>query len=85
MKSNERVCAQPMSADAMPTVDQDHADVRMIDQRVGERHAHGTRAHHQVIGLKYRLRHAPMLAARGTLVNGFPMPPVKLDVGGQMN
>jgi hypothetical protein len=51
------------------TVDQHHARVRMLDQRVGEGHAHGARAHHHVVGLQHGLRHGPMLTGRRTLVN----------------
>ena len=58
-----------MPADAVPTVDQDNADVRVIDQGVGERHPHGTRADDHVIGFQHRPRHGPMLTARRTLVN----------------
>ena len=70
MKSNERIRVQPMPADAVPTVDQDHADVRMINQGVGEGHAHGTRADHHIVRLQHLERHGPMLTARRTLVNG---------------
>ncbi len=72
MKSDERIGVQPMPADAVPAVDQDHADVRMTDQGVGERHPHRTRADHHVIGFQHRLRHRPMLTARRSPNAGQP-------------
>jgi len=38
-----------------------NTSVRMLDQRVGEGHAHGARADHHVVGLRPGLRHGPML------------------------
>ena len=69
MKSNKRVCVKPMPSGAVPTVDEDHADVRVVDEGIGERHPHRTRADHHVVGFKHLQRHRPMLTARRTLVN----------------
>ena len=63
MQPDERVGLQPVPADAVPPVDEDHADVGMVDQRVGERHARSTCTHHQVVGVE-GARHAPTVAPR---------------------
>ena len=50
MQSHEGVRLEPVSADAVPAVDQGHADLGMVDQCVGERHPHGPRTYHEVVG-----------------------------------
>ena len=57
MQADERVGVEPVPADAVPAVDQGHPDVGVVDQGVGERHAHGARTHHEVVGVD-RARHA---------------------------
>ena len=56
MQADERVRLEPVPADAVATVDQRHADVGVVDQRVGERHPHGAGSHHEVVGFD-RARH----------------------------
>jgi hypothetical protein len=48
---DEGVGVEPVPPDGVPPVDQGHADVGMVDQGVGERHAGGSGSHHQVVGL----------------------------------
>ena len=50
MEPDERVRVKPVSTDAVPAVDHDHADVRMVDQGVRERHPHRTGTDHEVVG-----------------------------------
>jgi hypothetical protein len=64
VQANEGVGVQPMSADTVPPVDHHHADVRMVDQRVRERHPRGAGADHQVVGLQ-ELHHRHMLTLPG--------------------
>jgi hypothetical protein len=52
VQADKRARVQPMSTDTVPTVDHDHADVRMVDQRVRERHPLRARADHQIVGLQ---------------------------------
>ena len=51
VQPDERVGLEPVAADAVAAVDQGHAYVGVVDQRVGERHAHGAGADHEVVGL----------------------------------
>ena len=56
MQLDERIRVQPVPAGRVATVDQRDVHVRVIDQRVGEGHAHRPRAHDEVVGLE-RSRH----------------------------
>jgi hypothetical protein len=58
-----------MTTNAVPTVHHDHADVRMVEQRVRERHSRRARADHQVVGLPCP-HHGFMLAPPEERVNG---------------
>ena len=49
MQPNEGVCLEPVSADAVTSVDQGHAHVGMVGERIGERHPHGAGTHHEVV------------------------------------
>ena len=51
MQAHERVGLEPVAPDAVAAVDQGDAHVGVVDQRVGERHAHGPGPDHQVVGL----------------------------------
>ena len=51
MQPHERVGLEPVAADTVAAVDEGDAHVGVVDQRVGERHAHGPGADHQVVGL----------------------------------
>ncbi|MDZ7674575.1 MAG: hypothetical protein U5K30_05855 [Acidimicrobiales bacterium] len=55
---DERVRVLPVTTGAVATVDESHVDVGMVDQGVGEGHAHRARTHHQVVGLQGAHRHA---------------------------
>ena len=57
MQSHEGVRVAPVPADAVAPVDQGHAYVGVVDQRVDETHAHGPRTDHEVVGID-RVRHA---------------------------
>ena len=51
VQPHERVRLEPVAADAVATVDQRHAYVGVVDQRVGEGHAHRTGTDHEVVGV----------------------------------
>jgi hypothetical protein len=51
VQPDERVGVEPVAADTVSAVDQRHPDVGVVDQRVGERHAHGAGTHDQVVGI----------------------------------
>ena len=52
VQPHERVRLEPVAADAVPAVDQSHADVGgVVDQRVSERHPHGAGPDHEVVGV----------------------------------
>ena len=57
-----------MSTDTMPTVHHDDADVRMVDQRVRERHPRRARADDQIVGFQDR-HHGLMLTPPQEHVN----------------
>ena len=61
MQSDEGVRLEPVSADAVPTVDQRHPNPGVVGQCVGEGHSHCTGTHHEVVGLDRR-RHASTVA-----------------------
>ena len=69
---DERIRVLPVPAGRVATVDERDVDVGVIDQGVGERHAHGARAHDQVVGLQRSHRHAPRppAASRRSAVDG---------------
>ena len=50
MQPDERVGVEPVPADAVAAVDDRHARVGVVDQRVRERHAHGAGPHDEVVG-----------------------------------
>ena len=54
VESDEGVRVEPVPTDSVPAVDQDHPDVRMVDQSVRERHPRGTRADDEVVSLHSR-------------------------------
>ena len=58
MKPDERICRQPMPSDGVPAVDERHARVGVVDERVGERHPGRARADHEVVDVDER-RHLP--------------------------
>ena len=51
MQTHERIGAKPVSSDAVAAVDEDDAYVGVVDQGIGERHAHGTGPDDQVVSL----------------------------------
>ena len=65
MQLDERVGVEPVAADAVPTVDDDHPRVGVVDQRVGERQAGGARADHEVVGLHTRVTGPPKHGGAG--------------------
>src|SRR5213080_366429 len=50
MQADERVRVEPVPAHAVPAVHHDHADVRVLDQRIDECHSHGACADYLVVG-----------------------------------
>jgi hypothetical protein len=63
-----------MSTGTVPTVDHDHADVRMVDQCVRERHPHRPCADYQIVGLQ-RFHHGLMLTPPKEPVNSLRLRP----------
>ena len=67
VQPDEGVGLQPVAAHAVPPVDQRHAGIGVVDERIGEGHPHGSRAHHEVVDVQ-RARHgstvAPLRACR---------------------
>ena len=57
VQPDERVRVEPVPTDSVPAVDHDHADVRMVDQSVRERHPRRTCADHEVFGFQLSHRH----------------------------
>ena len=57
MEPDEGIRVKPVPADSEPPIDHDHVDVGMIDQRIHERHTHGTGADHQIISIQPGHRH----------------------------
>jgi len=51
VQADERVGLEPVSADAVTTIDQRHAYVCVVDQSVSEGHPHGAGSHHEVVGI----------------------------------
>ena len=51
VETYERIGIKPVTTRTMPSVNHDHVDVRLGDQRVDERHPSGTGAHNEVVGL----------------------------------
>ena len=72
MEPDEGIRVEPVSTGTVPTVDHDHADVRMIDQCVRERHPRRTRTDHEVVGFQLNHRHRFILSAQQKQVNGGP-------------
>ena len=65
---DERIGVLPVPAGRVATVDERDVHVGVIDQRVGEGHAHRAGAHDEVVGLQRSHRHARMASggsARG--------------------
>ncbi len=52
MELHERIRILPVTARGVATVDERDMDVGMVDEGVGEGHAHRARTHHEVIGLQ---------------------------------
>ena len=73
MQADEGVRVQPVPSHAVPPIDHDHADVRMIDQGVGERHPGRARADHQVVGFQ-PLGHALIVTTPPRTVNNLSRP-----------
>ena len=71
MEADKGVRVQPMAADAVPTVHHDHADVRVVEQRVRERHPRRARADHQIVGLQH-LDHGLMLIPAESVGQALP-------------
>ena len=63
MQTDEGVGVQPVPTDAVTSVDHGHADVGVVDQRVCERHAHGTGADDEVVSLQ-AARHGAIQSPR---------------------
>ena len=68
MQADEGVGLEPVPADAVAPVDQGHAHVGVVDQRVGERHPHGPGADHEVVGLD-TVRHPSTQTRSGAAVH----------------
>ena len=49
MQLDERIGVLPMASGAVPMIDERDVDIGMVDQRVGERHAHGAGADDQIV------------------------------------
>src|SRR5437868_4129800 len=54
MKANIGVSRIPVAARLMITIDDDETGIALGGNRVGERHAHGAGAYHQIVGLDRR-------------------------------
>ena len=52
MQLDERVRVEPVAAGRVAAIDEGDVHVRVIDQRVGERHAHGSRADDEIVGFQ---------------------------------
>ena len=52
VQPHERVGVEPVAADAVAAVDYCYSYVGVVDQRVGERHAHGAAPHDEVVGVQ---------------------------------
>ena len=74
VQADEGVRLEPVPADAVATVDQGHADVGVVDQRVGEGHPHGAGAHHEIVGFD-SARHESTLPPYAPRVHGSPGKP----------
>ena len=74
MEPDERVRVKPVPTDSVPAVDHDHADVRMIDQRVRECHPRRTSTDHEVVGFQLNHRHRLIFSAGQKQVNSGPEP-----------
>ncbi len=53
MQPDEGIGVQPVPTDPVAPIDQGHPHLGVVDQRVGERHAHGAGTHHEVVGLDH--------------------------------
>lgn len=52
VQPDEGIGVAPVAADGGTPVDERHAEVAVVQHRVGERHAGGPRADHEVVGLR---------------------------------
>ena len=52
VQADERIGVQPVTARAVPAVDDHHLYIGVVDQGVGERQARGTGADHQIVGVQ---------------------------------
>ena len=50
VQADEGIGVEPVPADAVPAVDDRHAHVGVVDQRIRERHARGAGPHHEIVG-----------------------------------
>ena len=79
---DERVRVEPMPAGRVPAVDQRDVHIGVIDQRVGERHAHRARADDEIVGLQRSHRQRILRGrriARGLYGAAMPKITVLLD------
>ena len=64
MQAHERVGLEPVAPDTVAAVDEGDAHVGVVDQGVGERHAHGPGPDHEVVGLDSARHEATQARAR---------------------
>src|SRR5580765_8109028 len=57
MELHKWIRVLPMPAGRVATVDERDVHIRMIDEGIGEGHAHRPRAHNEVVGLQGSRRH----------------------------